>query len=893
MWTNIDLRMIKNPLLRRFDKLAAVHLLDSDERVGSAIHAASTGGASRFHRAATEHDLKQAHRVSLDYLESGKDAHALVLSMLNLAAACRADAWQWVEWTAGRSLNCIAKGCGPRTAQAMLAVLEGLAKRFPISEDPRSLLGTTVLKGTAYAVVASFASDETGSLAEAIYCGDAAIPLAEQVQASPLQRGSILLELGSRKLRLSQLTGGTDLKLLISCAENLSASRELLQQAHSPLAVQATKQLALAHTYSVNFGKVLLDEPALAPEGSAEIKEALLRSGKRAVELYEEILATLQNESTLDKEAGSCLMNQAELLLTLDKLGYSTPGRDLQAAADYALQAANYMETSGNTGACAFALAILAKISVRQAETAGNDVLEGVLPTIERAFNISHRAGEPFVHWKIASVLVDFLVKYQNPVDWDRVYQLCTFATNAMKRHSDAHGISTNDWLLQNLRSETDTLVRHYFRAAGCTGRSTELPRIWNLHTLFSSLAPDKAECFIDKHAVNLGLPDASTAIVYLDLDEQGLSGFVTNGGPAVFEDFIWDKNVTWTQVRRLADPWLAAYYRYVTASQKTDAMREVWWNALESLLSNLEPLLWRPIESRLHHLGICQVVLVLGRGLSILPLHGVRRTNNAEKHLLDDYTIVWAPSVPLLKPPSANAKNGLRLLAVGNPTYDLVWAELEAKLVATKFPFLRRTCLLRSRATPARVLKYLPNADVVHLACHGWFDMKRQGERIQVSGGIRLSGGTLSFHDLMATPLARRPLVVLSACETGRVNWRDTDPTGLSSAVLIAGARAVVGTFWVVDDLATTILMESFYAGLDDGMTPATALRAAQLGLRDIKAKDVCTRLSRFSHRIPTFRREFKRFSNIPEAERPFAHPYYWTAFYIMAGQIDPVLSV
>ena len=93
---------------------------------------------------------------------------------------------------------------------------------------------------------------------------------------------------------------------------------------------------------------------------------------------------------------------------------------------------------------------------------------------------------------------------------------------------------------------------------------------------------------------------------------------------------------------------------------------------------------------------------------------------------------------------------------------------------------------------------------------------------------------GILTAEEVQALDLRGTELVVLSACETGLGDLEAGQGVlGLERAFLAAGARAVVASLWKVDDGATGVLMERFYANLWTKKLPKIeALRQAQLDL-------------------------------------------------------------
>src|SRR5206468_12477866 len=96
---------------------------------------------------------------------------------------------------------------------------------------------------------------------------------------------------------------------------------------------------------------------------------------------------------------------------------------------------------------------------------------------------------------------------------------------------------------------------------------------------------------------------------------------------------------------------------------------------------------------------------------------------------------------------------------------------------------------------------------------------------------------GFLRLHDIYNLNLPV-DLVVLSACSTGL--GKDVKGEGLVGIVrgfMYAGAARVVASLWKVDDEATAELMKRFYQQmLQDGLSPAAALRVAQVELSQQK---------------------------------------------------------
>lgn len=167
-----------------------------------------------------------------------------------------------------------------------------------------------------------------------------------------------------------------------------------------------------------------------------------------------------------------------------------------------------------------------------------------------------------------------------------------------------------------------------------------------------------------------------------------------------------------------------------------------------------------------------------------------------------------------------------------------LAASRLEAAGIVAMAPegaTLLATGFQASRATVTR--PDLARYRIVHLATHGVFDDEHP-ERSGIVLSLFDEAGTprdgfLRLHDVYQLQLPVE-LVVLSACDTalGR-EVRGEGLVGMVRGFMYAGAKRVVASLWKVDDEATGELMQAFYRGmLQEGRTPADALRQAQIGL-------------------------------------------------------------
>ena len=266
--------------------------------------------------------------------------------------------------------------------------------------------------------------------------------------------------------------------------------------------------------------------------------------------------------------------------------------------------------------------------------------------------------------------------------------------------------------------------------------------------------------------------------------------------------------------------------------------------------------------------LGARTLVVVADGSLQEIPFAALPAPGRTEP-LIVRHTVVSSPSASVLPAlamrPASTAGPELAILAdpaLGSPATrrsvgasaallrsmedtglrtlePLQWTRREADSIATRLPADRVVLALGPDASRSTAMgPEVARARIVHFATHALLDVKRP----ELSGIVlsdkdasgRPGPGYLSLADISSMRLSAE-LVVLSACRTalGR-EVRGEGLVGLSRSFMDAGARRVVGSLWGVPDAPTAALMSRFYALLlDQGQSPAEALRGAQLSLR------------------------------------------------------------
>jgi CHAT domain-containing protein len=231
--------------------------------------------------------------------------------------------------------------------------------------------------------------------------------------------------------------------------------------------------------------------------------------------------------------------------------------------------------------------------------------------------------------------------------------------------------------------------------------------------------------------------------------------------------------------------------------------------------------------------------------------------------YLLEDATLVSAPSLAMLAAaqPARNVDRSLLLL--GNPVSpsedypSLPLFGFEMTRIERHFAGRHVAVFTGQQASPTAYLSSSPaQYSYIHFVSHAVASRTDPLDSAVILSASGQSGDSFKLYarDIMRQPIDAK-LVTISACYgSGTRSYAGEGLVGLSWAFLRAGAHSVIGALWEVSDDSTPRLMDTLYQGIEDGQTPAVALRAAKLALLHSQSK--------------------------------FRAPFYWAPFQIYATQ-------
>jgi len=327
------------------------------------------------------------------------------------------------------------------------------------------------------------------------------------------------------------------------------------------------------------------------------------------------------------------------------------------------------------------------------------------------------------------------------------------------------------------------------------------------------------------------------------------------------------------------------------------------------------------PVETQLWNKAI---VYLLPHGpLHYIPFHSLIASDGETLLRSDGPALIYAPSATILMSrtdmsPSEWSVNALYIGYNGTAKNKLAFAEAEVSLLTHQDG---DDVLIGNAPKKEFLYNYAPRYRRIHFSCHGEFVPEHP-----LTSFLELSPNeTLTAFEILEKLKLNCELTILSACESGLSRVRHGDEkVGLMRAFFYAGTLRILATLWKVDERSTFLFMQYFYKQVYAGKSYATALKEAQLYLRELTYGEIksllqnvtnnhvqseplaqITETSRFDNDNLSMSQDFLRTFGYLKGEyinahddldhsepdinaKIFSEPYYWAAFVLFCRVID-----
>jgi len=246
-------------------------------------------------------------------------------------------------------------------------------------------------------------------------------------------------------------------------------------------------------------------------------------------------------------------------------------------------------------------------------------------------------------------------------------------------------------------------------------------------------------------------------------------------------------------------------------------------------------------VAPMLSHVRGNRLIVIAHEALEYIPFEVLEDNQSLGQR----FQISYAPSASvLLALKSSQSLSGGRLLAVADPS--ITAAPAEVATIAKSFSGARKL-VTDNLASETDVKRWMSSYDVIHLSVHGKFNASEPMLSYLLLGSDADNDGRLTAAEMFGLPLGSSRVIVLSGCETGRVEATHANEIlGMVRGLIYAGAGSLVMSHWEVDSDATALWMQEFYQAAQSRPLPEALQRA----------------------------------SGKVKAVQSFHHPYYWAAF-------------
>ncbi len=223
-------------------------------------------------------------------------------------------------------------------------------------------------------------------------------------------------------------------------------------------------------------------------------------------------------------------------------------------------------------------------------------------------------------------------------------------------------------------------------------------------------------------------------------------------------------------------------------------------------------------------------LIIVPQEELNSIPFQALQNPDTG-KYLGESFAISYVPSATVLATLDNKSpmKSG-RLLAVADPEIHDAREEVDA--IGSLYPG-RSKVVTQYPVNKADVTAWVSGYNVVHFSVHGKFNASDPLLSYLQFKENSPDDGRLTAAEMFGLPLQKNSLVVLSACETGRVQATHANEVlGMVRSLLYAGAGNLVLSSWEVNAGSTRLWMETFYKE-GQANPPAEAARQALVAVK------------------------------------------------------------